>query len=429
MKAENQEQRDVERLRGQLHAPTMDQFNWILGQDYERASEQYAERKKKVEHWDYYSLVTAVNEWQVVRYYLVNSKISRNGYTFCYIHEVSQRWMKLNEDGHLSLHIFELKKHMNWQWHNQPYSFGEPLSLKYWDTSYNRGGRTEFFMDDCEVVPDRVFAQPFVDAGLDKAMGRYDEICLYKNRNIANGVSIELCQEKVKELTRPCYLPTRAETLYKIGETALAETYITSEWLSRLIDRYWASFLIARRNGLRNIDWLLWFDYVRDLERLGRDIHSPKYLCPNDIGEAHGKIIDRLTAIADMEELERNMKEIQDYEPKYRKQKRLYFGITIVTESGITITTAQSVRDIYEEGKHMHHCVFRMGYYKHTDDLILFARGKDGERIETIRVNLEKLTVAESRGVCNKATEWHNEIVKAMEDNMWMISDAMKMAA
>lgn len=428
MKAQNQEQRDVERLHGQLTAPTMEQFNWILGQDYERAQEEYAERKKKVEHWDYYSLVTAMGDWQVVRYYLVNSKITRNGYTFGYIHEVSQRWMRLDGNGKLSLHIFELKKHMNWQWHNQPYSFGSPLSLKYWDTGYNRGGRTEFFMDDCEVVPGRVFAQPFVDAGLHKAMGRLDEICLYRNRSIADKVSLELSQDKVKELTRKCYLPQRAETLYKIGEPALAETYITSEWISLLINRYWSSFLIARRHGLRNVDWLLWFDYVRDLEQLGRDIHSPKYLCPDDIGTAHGKVIDRLTAIADMEELERNMKEITDYEPKYRKAKQAYFGVTIITDSGITITTAQSVRDIYEEGKHMHHCVFLMGYYKHAHDLILFAR-KDGERIETIRVDLSKLTVAESRGVCNKATEWHNEIVKAMEDNMWRISDAMHMAA
>lgn len=188
MKPRNNDEREVVRLRASLPVPTMEQYNWMLGQDYERAQEDFAEARKKVEHYDYYSLVTAVGDWQVVRYYLLNSKITRNGYTFGYLCEVSQRWMRLDGDGKLSLHIFE-------------------------------------------------------------------------------------------------------------------------------------------------------------------------------------------------------------------------------------------------KPKHMHHCVFKMGYYKHENDLILFARGRDGERIETVRVDLTNLKIAESRGVQNKATEWHDEIVKAMNANMWRIGEAMKKAA
>lgn len=430
MKPRNYEEREVVAIRAYLTAPTMEQYNWMLGQDYERAQEDYAEKRKKVEHYDYYSLVTAVGDWQVVRYYLLNSKITRNGYTLGYLCEVSQRWMRLDGDGRLSLHIFEKPKMMNWQWRSQPYSLSQPLALKSWDAGYNRGGRTEFFMDDCEVVPGRIFARPFVDAGLDKAMGRIDEICLYRDRKIADEVkTIDLCQDKVKELTKKCYLPTIAETLYKIGEESLAETFITNGWIASLVTRYWTSFLVARRHGYRTKEWLLWFDYIRDLQRLGRDIHSPKYICPEDIGEAHGKIIDKWDAIAAIEEREKNMAEILKYEPKYKAMKQAYFGFCIVTESGITISTAKSVRDIFEEGQHMHHCVFKMGYYKHKNDLILFARGRNGERIETVRVDLANLKIAESRGVQNKATEWHDEIVKAMNANMWRIGEAMKKAS
>ena len=427
MKPKNDEQMEVVRLRGQLPVLTMEQYNWILGQDYERSADLY--KGKKVETWDYYSVVTAVEDWQVTRYFIINSKTTRYGYTFGFLSEVSQRWMKLEGDD-MHLHIFEKPKAMNWQWHNQPYCLDSALSLKPWNTKSNRGGRTEFFMDDCEVVPGRVFVKSFVKSGLAKAVGRIDEICLYKDRTLARRIkSMELDQSGVKELTKKCYLPTIAETLYKIGEAELAETYLTSRWISGLITRYWTSFLIARRHGLRNVDWLLWLDYVRDLERLGRDIRSPKYLCPADIGLAHGKVLDKLEAIASMEELAKNMKEIEEYEPKYKKAKQAYMGICIVTESGITISTAQSVRDIYEEGRHMHHCVFKMGYYKHQDDLILFARDKDGNRVETVRVTLSTLKIAESRGVLNKSTEWHDEIVNTLNKEMWRIGDAMRLAA
>lgn len=430
MKPRNKDEREVCQLRGQLPAPTFEQVNWMVGQDYERLVEEFAEKKKKVEHWEYFSVVSAVEDWQVARYFLVSSKMTRKGYTFNYISEVSQRWMRIDENKRMQLHIFEKPKHMNWQWHNQPYSLDSPLSLKTWNTcSWNRGGRTEFFLADYEVCPYRQFAKCFVDSGLDKAVGRIDEICLYINRNLANRIdSVELSQEGVRKLTKRCYLPVMYETLMKIGEAKLANAFLNRGVLSEYISRYWHSFLIARRHGLRLDDWEMWFDYVKDLERLGRDIRSPKYLVPEDLGVAHGNVLRKLTEIREKLEWEDVIKEIAKYEPIYAKKKAIFFGITFKTRSGLTISTATSVRDIYDEGKAMHHCVYRMGYYKHAEDLILFARGLNGERVETCRIDLDHLKIAESRGLQNKATEWHDEIVEALNENMWRVADAMKKA-
>ena len=54
--------------------------------------------------------------------------------------------------------------------------------------------------------------------------------------------------------------------------------------------------------------------------------------------------------------------------------------------------------EFYEEGKAMHHCVYTNAYYNDENSLILSAR-IDGERIETVEVDLQTLKVVQSRGV------------------------------
>jgi hypothetical protein len=70
---------------------------------------------------------------------------------------------------------------------------------------------------------------------------------------------------------------------------------------------------------------------------------------------------------------------------------------------------------IKEEGIAMHHCVGL--YYNRPQSLILSAR-VDGKRVETIEVNLNAYSLMQSRGVCNESTEFHDRIVKLVNDNM-----------
>ena len=68
----------------------------------------------------------------------------------------------------------------------------------------------------------------------------------------------------------------------------------------------------------------------------------------------------------------------------------------------------------------MHHCVYWNGYYRKDDSLILSAT-IDGKRIETVEVSLSKLTVVQSRGVCNKNTSYHARIIDLVNRNMSLI--------
>ena len=53
----------------------------------------------------------------------------------------------------------------------------------------------------------------------------------------------------------------------------------------------------------------------------------------------------------------------------------------------------------------------------------------DERRIETVEVNLRTLKVVQSRGVCNSNTEYHDRIIKLVEDNAEQIRKRMKEAA
>ena len=69
---------------------------------------------------------------------------------------------------------------------------------------------------------------------------------------------------------------------------------------------------------------------------------------------------------------------------------------------------------------HKHHCVFTNNYHLREDSLILSAC-VDGKQMETVEVSLSKLKVVQARGVCNKNTEYHDEIIRLVNKNMKQI--------
>ena len=72
----------------------------------------------------------------------------------------------------------------------------------------------------------------------------------------------------------------------------------------------------------------------------------------------------------------------------------------------------------------MHHCVYSNEYYLKPNSLILSAT-IDGKRVETIEVSLKTLKVLQSRGVCNKNTEYHDRIIELVNKNKRLIRKRM----
>ena len=105
---------------------------------------------------------------------------------------------------------------------------------------------------------------------------------------------------------------SRAETLFKGGRTADLRHFLINP---HGIDQYWAAYKITLRKHYLITDIALWCDYVDMLKRLGKDIHSPKYVCPENLQEAHDTAQRKLQAQRDKEaEARRRQQAIENEE-------------------------------------------------------------------------------------------------------------------
>ena len=217
---------------------------------------------------------------------------------------------------------------------------------------------------------------------------------------------------------------SRAETLIKAGRIDHLRYFLNN---TRAFEAYWQSYKIAVRNGYEIKDISLWCDYVDMLRRLGKDVHSPKYLCAKDLKAEHDRIEDKIHRQREKEEIERKWQKAIEDEKRFQELKSKFFGISF-TDGTIQVRVLESVQEHLEEGVAMHHCVFSNRYYLKEDSLILSAT-IEGRRIETIEVSLQTLKVVQSRGVCNKNTEYHEQIVNLVNANSRLIRQRMKATA
>ncbi len=209
------------------------------------------------------------------------------------------------------------------------------------------------------------------------------------------------------------------ETLIKQGDKELLE-YMENNITQ--VGKYWPSIKIARRHGLKidkRTDLRMYFDYLEMSDAIGRDVRSPKYLCPKNLKKAHDEVMKLKQKLDDKIDFEKKMKQALKDEAVYRKQKGKFFGIAF-TDGTIQVRVLESVLEFLEEGTTMHHCVHTNKYYLKPESLILSARIGD-KRIETVEVNLKTLSVVQSRGVCNQNTEYHERIIGLVKKNINLI--------
>ena len=209
----------------------------------------------------------------------------------------------------------------------------------------------------------------------------------------------------------------RAETLMK-AERYEDLKYFLSQ--NKGIDNYWDVYKLVLRHDYKVSDIALWCDYIDMLQRLGKDTHNPKFVCPPDLIAEHDKRESELRRQREKEEIERKRQKAIEDEERFQALKSKFFGIAF-SDGTIQVRVLESVQEHLEEGVSMHHCVFSNEYNLKPNSLILSAT-IEGKRVETIEVNLDTLQVMQSRGVCNKNTENHEQILALMQKNMRMIA-------
>lgn len=231
-----------------------------------------------------------------------------------------------------------------------------------------------------------------------------------------NGFRSDLQDIESAKLIPALLTDPKVETLLKAGQYDLLRYCLHS---STRLDDYWPSVKICLRNGYTITDGSMWCDTIDLLRRMGKDTRSPKYVCPADLKAEHDKFVEQRNRKEERERLALRRKEAAQYEKEYLLQKGKFFGI-LITDGTLKVRVLESVAEIAEEGTLMHHCVYANAYYRKENSLILSAT-IDGKRIETVEVDLERLCVVQSRGLCNKNTEYHERIVNLVNSNMNLI--------
>lgn len=229
------------------------------------------------------------------------------------------------------------------------------------------------------------------------------------------GYKKTLYNQKPLDLFRILLTDSKAETLIKTKQVKLLKRIMDSGWKN--VDNYWQSIKICIRNNYKIKDATLWCDYIDLLQFFGKDLLSPKYVCPTDLKAEHDRYVAKKAKADAQLEIEKQLAK----EDSFREAKAKFFGL-IFSDGLINVRVLESVAEIITEGKAMHHCVG--GYYSKEDSLILSAC-IDGKRIETIEVSISQLKVIQSRGICNKNTKYHDRIVNLVNQNIPLIEERL----
>ena len=217
---------------------------------------------------------------------------------------------------------------------------------------------------------------------------------------------------------------SRIETMMKAKDYKAVEYFIGHK---DNLDRCWQSYKIARRHRYEPEDYELWCDTVILLEMCGRDIRSVKYICPTDLKAEHDKWFAKVTRMEEKRRMEEQMERAKAREADFYREKSRYFGV-VISDNDIEISVLDSIEAFRAEGEKLHHCVFRCEYYAKPDSIILSAHDLSGARLETVEFSIMQGKVVQSRGVCNSNTEYHDRIIKLVNDNAYRFLEAKSTA-
>ena len=345
-------------------------------------------RKSVFRDMEYFSIVTTCKQYQVVRFFSVKSRYKAGKPAEYSVFEVVQRW--ISPEGKTTT-VARLRG----------------MSLFYYDlwTEYS----------DMEVRKNQKFRA-------------YDiaPVCTYPRQRFIpelkrNGFKGDYHNILPYDLFTAILSDSQAETLLKAGQYAMLRHYIRSSFD---MGQYWASVKICIRNGYTISDGSIWRDTIDLLRHFGKDTNSPKYVCPADLKAEHDKLVIKRNRQRERERTEEQRRKAVEDEKNYLKAKGMFFEL-VFSDNLILVKVIESVEEMIEEGRLMHHCVG--GYHNRKDSLILSAT-IDGKRIETVEVSLKTFEVVQSRGVCNGNTEYHERIIALVNDNINLIRQRMKAA-
>lgn len=347
-------------------------------------------QKRSFDDSYYMTVITAHKGYQVVRTIMLGYK-TKVGSLPEYTHnEVMQRWIA--PDGRHCT-FARLRQTMGTMYYDS-WIFHTPLELRSENTNNKYYINIYDKIDTDVIYPKRKLIPELKRTGLKK----------------------NLHGQKPLALFRILLTDSRIETLIKAKQSKLLKRILDMGWQNN-IDKYWASTKICLRNNYTITDVTLWCDYIDLLRFFGKDLYNAKYVCPTNLKMEHDRYVAKKAKADAQVEIEKQLAK----EDSFKEVKAKFFGL-MFSDGLISVRVLESVAEIITEGKAMHHCV---GSYHSKEDSLILSACINGKRIETIEVSLSQLKVIQSRGICNKNTKYHNQIINLVNENIALIEERM----
>jgi len=328
-------------------------------------------------------------EYQVVRHFEIFSYHHADKPTKYYCQEIIQHWIKPNQ----------ATKMVGLQHNLTGYVDSWSGRMEIREENYRSYYGSKYDVYHSAIHPKSVFKPEFKKVGIDSNL---------------RGLTI---LEAIRNIPMSSY----SETLVKCKQYDLLYMFKGSS-----IHPYWSAIKICIRNKYIVKDAKLWVDYIDLLRYFNKDLHNAFYVCPKNLKQAHDKLVAKKREIQKRQSLEKQRTKIIDAQEAYERDKQQFFGIQF-KKGNLTVKVLEHVKEFMEEGDTLHHCVFTNEYYKKPDSLVLSARIKE-KPIETVEISLAEMKIIQSRGLQNKATEYHDDIIKLVESNFNVISSRMSLA-
>jgi DNA-directed RNA polymerase subunit M/transcription elongation factor TFIIS len=328
----------------------------------------------------YYLILNTCEEFQVLRYFVINSVQSQNKEADYQFTEVMQRWIK--KDGE---DLFARKLTNCGGCYFDLWNYSSKIEI--------RNDNDNFRSIYPEIYP------------------KYQILPELKR----NGFKGSFHKINPYHLFKALLSNSKAETIFKAKQFNLLSYF---NYLN--IDKLWKAIKICIRNNYIVKDASLWRDYINILIYLGKDISNAKYVCPEDLSFSHEEYLKLYRNKVNKERDKARFQRMKEYEAKYKELKQKYFDFE-VSQGTTQIRVLKSVKEFEEESKELGHCVFDNEYFLIDDSLILSA-SVGGKKMETIEISLSEMKIIQCRGKMNKNSKHHKAILNLMRTNLPLLA-------
>lgn len=340
---------------------------------------------------EYFAVVHTCADFQVVRIVIAHKHMKKNLAPTYFHKEVMQHWISPKGDVRtlaLSTNVFS-STHDAWK-------FYSPLEIKPKDFTRN----AKFYINPFKVYP-KIKVLPILKR---------------------NGFKSSVYDIAPHLLFASLLSDPIAETLLKSRQLNLLQYYLGAS--RQNIKRNWQAVKTVIKNNCKISDVQIWEDYLELLRYFGKDLSNPFFVCPENLNQAHDHLVKKKRDLLRKKKLHDLRLEIQKAQKRYECDKRRFFGLSF-KQGGLCICVIENVRDFMREDDDLGHCVFTNEYYAKKDSLVLSAKDQN-QSVETIEISLSRLEILQCRGMKNKPSAHHKEILKLLNENLYQIKNRMK---